>query len=244
MLSLAGCAVIVLAAVCYALADDWPGIALGLALHMSWHVLDGADGDLARLTGTSSRQGEILDGVCDAGGHLILYAVLGYVLAREFGGLGWAMAFASGAARLVQAAFYETQRRQYQFWVYGTDWLRVSNRQEHASAWPVRAYLRLSAVLSTGGEALDGVLAGRSGAEADQLRQQIRGAFGLLLALLSTLSANYRTLGIGVAMLMASPASFIAAELVVLSLVMAFLALYARAIIRSLHAQAASSTSR
>jgi phosphatidylglycerophosphate synthase len=34
-------------------------------LHMGWHVLDGADGDLARMTGRASPQGELFDGICD-----------------------------------------------------------------------------------------------------------------------------------------------------------------------------------
>ena len=44
----------------------WPASVLfGLLLHMSWHVLDGADGDLARLTGRSGPAGELVDGICD-----------------------------------------------------------------------------------------------------------------------------------------------------------------------------------
>src|SRR5918999_275139 len=43
----------------------WPqSVAIGLALHLSWHVVDGADGDLARLTSRSSPTGELVDGVC------------------------------------------------------------------------------------------------------------------------------------------------------------------------------------
>ena len=38
---------------------------LGLALHMAWHVIDGADGDLARMTGRTSPRGELIDGLCD-----------------------------------------------------------------------------------------------------------------------------------------------------------------------------------
>ena len=41
----------------------WPeGVLIGFALHLLWHVVDGADGDLARLTGKSSPMGELVDG--------------------------------------------------------------------------------------------------------------------------------------------------------------------------------------
>ncbi len=44
----------------------WPWSArVGLALHMGWHIVDGADGDLARLTGRSSPTGELVVGPSD-----------------------------------------------------------------------------------------------------------------------------------------------------------------------------------
>src|SRR5687768_18619206 len=39
---------------------EWPlGALLGFTLMLLWHVLDGADGDLARLTGKTSPTGEL-----------------------------------------------------------------------------------------------------------------------------------------------------------------------------------------
>ena len=72
MVSVIGGLLVVLAGVVYFNMDStggtrahgWPwGALLGLVLHMSWHVVDGADGDLARLTGKSSPIGEMVDGV-------------------------------------------------------------------------------------------------------------------------------------------------------------------------------------
>ena len=84
------------------IAVPW-GVALGLLLHMAWHILDGADGDLARLTGRSSANGELVDGICDYAGHIVLYVTMGAIAAGQLGGMGWALMWAAGASRVVQA---------------------------------------------------------------------------------------------------------------------------------------------
>ena len=56
------------------------------------HVVDGADGDLARLTGRSSPIGEMVDGLCDYLSHIVLYLVLGWWLSGTGG------TFSGGAA--------------------------------------------------------------------------------------------------------------------------------------------------
>ena len=99
----------------------WPWAALlGMALHMTWHVVDGADGDLARLTGRSSPLGELIDGICDYVSHIVLYVMLVFVLAPRIG-LGWAWfwGLAAGFSHVAQANFVEVQRRFYQYWTYG-----------------------------------------------------------------------------------------------------------------------------
>src|SRR5687768_15995395 len=47
---------IAVAAAAFAYAGlEWPlSVLIGLAFHLSWHVFDGADGELARLTGRAS----------------------------------------------------------------------------------------------------------------------------------------------------------------------------------------------
>src|SRR5579884_2808715 len=37
----------------------------GLVLMIAWHIMDGADGQLARLTRTQSQFGQVLDGISD-----------------------------------------------------------------------------------------------------------------------------------------------------------------------------------
>src|SRR5688572_15643844 len=95
----------------------WPqGVLLGFALHLLWHVVDGADGDLARLTGTASPTGELVDGVCDYAGHAVLYIALAAMLDDQLGGWAWALAVAAGASHIAQTNHAETQRRTYLWW--------------------------------------------------------------------------------------------------------------------------------
>jgi len=64
--SVLGAGAVVAAGVCYAAplwgGPAWPlSAACGMALHLAWHVIDGSDGDLARMTGKSSPRGEMID---------------------------------------------------------------------------------------------------------------------------------------------------------------------------------------
>ena len=131
MVSVTGGCFVVAAAVAYA-QPGWPLPAiLGMLLHMAWHVVDGADGDLARLTGRSSPTGELVDGICDYASHLVLYVVLAYLLHMQIGPLAWALASASGLSRMIQSNHFEAQRRQYQWRVYGIPWLRNAQNDGH-----------------------------------------------------------------------------------------------------------------
>lgn len=226
MVSVAGGVMVVLAGITYAVLDHPGAAVLGLLMHISWHVLDGADGDLARLTGQASEFGEMIDGLCDYLSHLALYLLLAWVLAGQIGPLGWVLMVATGLARIPQTVFYETQRRQYQWWAHGKQWLRISRDETpakgafgHISAF----YLRLSAAFETGGRRLDATFSAATDAERELLRAQIRSQFRPLLGPLSLLSSNYRTLGIGFAMILGSPLYYVALELVALTLLTAVL---------------------
>jgi phosphatidylglycerophosphate synthase len=202
----------------------WGGVwaaMLGLLLHLTWHVLDGADGDLARMTGRSSQFGEIIDGVCDYLGHVVLYFALGAVLAGQIGPIGWLLMAAAGFARAAQTVFFETQRRQYQYWVYDTPWLRNSagpSKPTRGSLGVVaRFYLRLSNILSAGGAQVDAMLAGLPQAKRMALGPFIKAKMMPVMTYISVLSSNYRTLVIGIAMIAGQPIGIVIFELGVLS---------------------------
>ncbi|MFN4020863.1 MAG: CDP-alcohol phosphatidyltransferase family protein [Erythrobacter sp.] len=243
MVSAAGAGAIMLAAAAYAgLASPW-GVAAGLALHIGWHVLDGADGDLARLTGRSSAHGELVDGICDYLGHIVLYVMMGFIAAAQIGGWGWALMGAAGASRVIQQAHYEGARRQYQLAVYGTQWMASSASAATGRRHPfVAYYLWLTGwIVPHGAGLLEAV---RDPARREPLRAAMRERAGAWLGPISPLSSNYRTLGIGAAMLAGRPQWYFLFEVLVLGAVLAASLVRVRRLFGAALAQAAASTRR
>jgi phosphatidylglycerophosphate synthase len=217
MVSATGAALIVLAAGLYSLPWAWLSVLTGFALHLGWHVVDGADGDLARQTGRSGPRGELVDGLCDIGGHIVLYIVLGSIAAAQIGSTGWALMWAAGISRLAQAAHYEGTRRQYQKIVYHTDWLGSSNAADHAPASRnplVWLYRGVAAIVAPHNRAL------LQAQNDDRLRNAVRIRAAELLRPLGPLGANYRTIAIGLAMLANRPQWFFLFEAIVLNAVL------------------------
>jgi hypothetical protein len=218
MVSVIGGGCVVAAAVAYA-QPGWPGAALaGMLLHMTWHVVDGADGDLARLTGRSSPIGEMVDGLCDYTSHIVLYLVLGWLLAHGMAPESWPTAhpyawmWAAGLSHIVQSNHVEVQRRQYQWWVLGTPWLRTSRDQNAATrrgftGWLVGLYLGLAAGLTPHAKVIDAAVAASEGdpARREAIRAAARAEVGPLLALCKVLGPNPRAIVLGLAMLAGSP---------------------------------------
>jgi phosphatidylglycerophosphate synthase len=213
MVSVAGGLCVVAAGVAY--AQPWyPASALlGLLLHMTWHVVDGADGDLARMTGRSSPIGEMVDGLCDYTSHIVLYFILGWLLWRDDGNIAWWLMWAAGISHFVQANHVEVQRRQYQWWVYGTTWIRHSHGDREAATRKsafggiVTFYLALAGGMTPYARAIDAAVAASSGdpAERERIREIARREALPLLKLLKLLGPNPRAIVLGLSMLAGSP---------------------------------------
>lgn len=225
MVSAFGGLCVVAAAGAYA-APGWPLPAIcGLTLHLLWHVIDGADGDLARLTGKAGPMGEVVDGLSDYLSHIVLYCVLATILVPQIGfGAAWAAAIGAGASRIVQANHYEVRRRQYQWWVHGHPWLEqvplaATGTSGKAAAALARGYLSLAG--SIAGQTGSLAMLYRKSAENAAVQARFRAAatrhFGRLLAPLGLLSANYRTIALGIAMLVGSPLWFFLYEIAILN---------------------------
>lgn len=232
MVSILGACLVVMAAAAYSLLD-WPvAAALGMALHMSWHVIDGADGDLARLTGRSSPTGEMVDGLCDYLSHVVLYLVLGAVLAGSAGPVNgwqaWVLILVAGIGHAVQANHVEVQRRQYQWWVYGTAWIRSSHgaidsatSRSWASAL-VTAYLGVASGMTPHALRIDAAL---DQARGDQPRIKaiaaaVRREAPRLLLICKVLGPNPRAVVLGLSMLAGSPLWYMLYQAVVLNLLL------------------------
>ncbi|NLR39517.1 CDP-alcohol phosphatidyltransferase family protein [Novosphingobium sp. ERW19] len=215
----------------------WPmGAMLGMALHMSWHVVDGADGDLARITGRTSPIGEMVDGICDYASHIVLYVLLAFVLTRQIGsGQAWAWTLAAGASHIVQSNHVEVQRRFYQYWTYAVPWLNNA-KDNNAGLFgektlfsrlfePIaRGYLFLAAGMTPHArqidEAVRQALAADDKARLEAIRAEVAREQKPLLDFLKLLGPNPRAIVLGLGMIAGSPVYYFFYQVVVLNLLL------------------------
>ena len=213
----------------------WPFNALiGLAFMLTWHVVDGADGDLARMTGRASATGELVDGVCDYAGNVIMYFAFAFLLDDTLGGLAWALAVAAGASHVIQTNHAETQRRLYLWRAYGVPWLRNAAASGDAlfrgegwfsrffGFWAV-GYVWLSERMSPSANPIDAALAKAAGdpREIHRIRAMVRRASRTSIVLQKGLGANPKTIVIVAAIALGSPLYYFLTTLVALNLLLA-----------------------
>ena len=209
-------------ALCY-LKLPWPwGPVCGVAFQFLWHVLDGADGDLARRTGRASPIGELVDGVCDHVSQVLVYLAFVALLYPTMGGGAWVLAIAAGVSHFVQANAYETGRKTYRRWVYGAAWMRQTAGSSRGLQGVLAGfYIGLSQIFSPGETTLETVLgpiASAGGARADQARLRYSEAFAPLVKGSAVLSGNSRTIAAFVSLLLGGPTWFFVFEIVALNL--------------------------
>ena len=237
MVSVGGALAVVAAGIAYTGGDytglAWPlSAALGMALHMSWHVIDGADGDLARLTGRSSPIGEMVDGLCDYLSHAVLYVLLAVWL-QHYGGWfsgwhAWALVVAAGLSHAVQSNHVEVQRRQYQYWVYATPWLRVSHDGTSATAqsWAgglVSAYLGLANGMTPHALRIDEAVAAarHDPPRLAEIAIAVRAESPPLLLMCKFLGPNPRAIVLGLSMFAGTPLWYMLYQSLVLNALLA-----------------------
>lgn len=228
MVSIFGGLLVIAAAVVYT-ELSWPVSALlGVALHMSWHVVDGADGDLARVTGRASPTGELVDGICDYASHIVLYLILAAFLQQTLGWIAWPIAVFAGISHAAQSNHVEVQRRQYQWWVYGTTWLRHTHASVEGAANKgfggfLAYYLQFASGMTPHALAVDAAVDAGAGdaARLDAIRGAVRAEAPPLLLICKVLGPNPRALVLGASMLAGSPLWYFIYQGVVLNVLMA-----------------------
>ncbi len=114
--SLAGAACGILAAAAYGFHETRGMVFVGLGLMVVWHILDGADGQLARLTNKVTPSGFVIDGLCDYATFGAIYIVIGLLLAKTQSGSAWVLVILAGLSHAVQSAAFERQRESYIYW--------------------------------------------------------------------------------------------------------------------------------
>lgn len=180
----------------------------GFLLMLIWHVLDGVDGQLARLTNRQSELGKIIDGVADNVTFAAVYVGLGLALSQSQGTWVWLLIAASGAAHSLQAAAYELQRQEYDFWGWdrksaefkpiempGTENQPRSLLQRLAYGLEY-CYVRIQGLAARVDHQYRGKIASALAMHPDRaeaIRHRYRETFSSLVRSWSICSSNYRT---------------------------------------------------
>ena len=206
-----------------------PWAVAGFILMLAWHVMDGADGQLARLTHSQSEFGKVLDGICDYVTFIAVYVGLASVLSRQYGAWMWALVVAAGGCHAVQASAYEAQRQEYSFWGHGRASMKLPDLDvalpDTVAPSPLlwlmnflyRHYVRLQWAVSGADPAFHRrmlEILGREPERSEAIRARYRAVFAPVLRRWSILSANYRTLGIFVCAAFKVPQYYFGFEIV------------------------------
>jgi phosphatidylglycerophosphate synthase len=234
MVSFAGWMLIVAATFLYT-GLAWPmSVLLAFPVHALWHIFDGADGVLARRTGKSSPIGELVDGVCDYTGHIILYVALAAFLDDQWiGSWAWALALVSGVSRILQSNHSESQRRTYLWRVYGVPWLKnayeagggqLDKRGLFVRIFEpgARLYVAIAAATNPLSDRIDAAIA-RAEEEPggrERVSRLCRRIQRFPLKVQTVLGPNIRTVALGVSMLAGSPLWYFLFEFVPLNLLL------------------------
>src|SRR4051812_6193019 len=211
----------------------WPQNALtGLFFMLLWHIVDGADGDLARMTGRASATGELVDGVCDYAGNVFMYFAFAFLADDVWGAWAWILAVTAGASHIVQTNHAETQRRLYLWRAYGVPWLRNAAASGDALfrgenwiarwfGWGAVAYVWLSDRMSPSANPIDNALAKANPRETERIRAMVRRASRISIVLEKGLGANPKTLIIAASIALGSPLYYFLTTIVALNLLLA-----------------------
>lgn len=212
----------------------WPrNVLIGFSLMLLWHVIDGADGDLARMKGTASATGELIDGVCDYAGNVIMYFAFAFLLDDRLGAWAWILAVAAGASHVVQTNHAESQRRNYLWWAYGVPWMKLVEGTDDAMfarrGWFNRyfgfwatGYLKLANTMSPDAARIDAALAEAAGdaRRIRRIRALAKRNSRCAVRYQKALGGNPKTLIIAASMALGSPAWFFLAEIFMLNAVL------------------------
>jgi phosphatidylglycerophosphate synthase len=231
--SVGSAATLIASALAYTELAGPTGVVLGFALMLLWHVIDGADGDLARLKGTASSTGELVDGVCDYLGNVVMYFAFAFLLDDTLGAWAWALALGAAASHVVQTNHAETQRRLYLWRAYGVPWLRNARASHDAvfrrECWFTRyfgfwavGYVWLSNRMTPGANPIDAALAKAQGhqRESRRIRRLVRRVFAPSHGLAMALGANPKTFLIAASMAMGSPVYYFLAMIFGVNLIL------------------------
>jgi len=204
----------------------------GFLAMIMWHILDGADGQLARLTKSYSEIGKILDGVCDYVTFFSVYLGLGLALAAQAGPDIWYLIIPAGLLHAIQSGAYELQRGEYDYWGHGKEasgMPEIKQLVAQLKGKPLPAllmnyfyiiYVRMqritSGIDSEFRRTIKETLAAHPEKEND-IRMLYREIFAPGVRTWSVMCANYRTIVIFIAAILGQPIYYLWYEIALLT---------------------------
>ncbi|HHI88747.1 MAG TPA: CDP-alcohol phosphatidyltransferase family protein [Hellea balneolensis] len=211
-----------------------PGyVVAGFALMVLWHILDGADGRIARATGTASAFGRIIDGICD---HLVFGAVyiafILYALGQGASPWIWALGVVSALSHALQAAGYEERRQIFQRRMRGLSRKEVSENLLHVGEKKsvlATIYDRFQTLTSPKPSKLDVNIEAcrQQGMDAEKISSLVARTSPIVRAW-GLLNANNRTIMLAVCAGLGHPLWYFIYESVILNIVFAGLLVWER----------------
>lgn len=232
MVSLTGMTFGILAGFAYHHSQNPAMAVLGFVFMIMWHIMDGADGQLARLTKSYSEIGKILDGVCDYITFISVYVGIALMLSQESTGNVWTIVLVAGALHAIQSGAYEVQRGEYDYWGHGKQSAalpEISQMIADLKGKPLFAfmmsqfhigYVRMqrctSGISAQHREALAQALQDHPD-KTDDIRALYREIFAPAVNGWSIMCANYRTIAIFIACVLGQPIYFFWFEIALLT---------------------------
>ena len=226
-----------LAAACYYHYESLIATLAGFLLMIGWHVMDGADGQLARLSGKVTASGYVIDGICDYTTFIFVYVALATRLSGPYGAEVWIVVVGAGLSHIVQAAAFELQRAAYNQWAGGKAFAAAAAAaaqraaRGQASPWAVfRALAKSYDAVQRPFHPIDADLrqrllayGGQNAESAGRVARAYRDIYRTAVLRWSWESANNRTMLIFLACLMGKPVLYFLAELTLLNVVLGLL---------------------
>lgn len=235
MVSFTGMVCGIAAGISYFQYQDYRFAVLGFFLMCVWHILDGADGALARMTNSQSELGKIIDGVCDYIIFISVYVALALAMGLEYGNSIWYLVIAAGISHALQSGAYELQRQEYDYWGYGKKSAELPelldiNDLPHDLTLKGKIAASLNILYAKMQYRISGMddnfrpqlknLVSSNPKQIELFRAEYRRKFAPIVKKWGIMSANYRTYAIFVLCLIQQPIIYFCLEILLLNLIL------------------------
>ncbi len=178
----------------------WPDpvwMAAALVLSVLWLIADGLDGIVARATGTASKFGRFMDGLCDHGVFILIYVSLVLTIGT---GYAFALAAVAGLCHAIQSSLYEGERARFHRRRRGDPGAALIAPEGNVL---VRGYDAISFSLDRFADPIDSEM--RIAADPLHLGQAYTDQAVPVMRLMALLTANSRIIAIWAACLLGNP---------------------------------------